>query len=135
MTRDVASPFVESRGPSSGTKGDDDSDDSSVSIYQVAPKEAKSFLRVRRGWIKGITGEENEEEEESRERRERNRENGERNAEAAALARFLYTCRRPLVVVLKISVFSAIAVWMHASCLWLPPCEASCSSSENRELS
>ena len=44
VIRDVASPFIESWGSGSGTKSDDDSDDNSLSLYQLAPKEAKSFL-------------------------------------------------------------------------------------------
>ena len=47
----------------------------------LAPRSAKSFLRVRRGWnIKSVWGEEQEEESESR-------ENNAENARAAAHAR------------------------------------------------
>ena len=47
---------------------------------ELTQKSAHSFLRVKRGFIKRITGEEREEERESRQR-ERNREAGERNRE------------------------------------------------------
>ena len=109
IIRDVASPFVEPQEPRPGMKGDDESDDdSSLLAYQVAPKDAKSFLRVRRGWIKGITGEEEEEEEASQ--RERNREQNERNAEASALARWLWR-KLPLVAgFLDIRVVAADAI-------------------------
>ena len=44
IIRDVVSPFIESWGSRSVPKGDDDSDDNGLSIYQLAPKEAKSFF-------------------------------------------------------------------------------------------
>ena len=107
--RDVVSVAVESWGPSSGTRGDDDVGDSSLSIYQVAPKDAKSFLafetrlgqrlrqRIERGGEhRGEVRDESRNREWNRERGERNRENGERSAET--LARWLHACRRHLVV-------------------------------------
>ena len=102
ITRDVASHVVESRGPSSGARGDNDVHDGSLSIYHMAPKEAKSFLRYetrmdqRHHWKvrKRRRGEDSRERrrERTRERSEISRENGERSAEAAALARWPNTC-------------------------------------------
>ena len=73
--------------PSLKAKGDPaDDEESLLDVLKIAPKEAKTFLRVRRGWnIKSAWGEEQEEERESR---ERNREHSERNAEAYRLARW-----------------------------------------------
>ena len=62
----------------------------SIHSASLSDEDAKSFLRVKRGFFKRITGEERKEERKQRAQWERNREAGERNREhAVKLDRYL----------------------------------------------